>query len=40
MEIKQIGEEIITDTAKSPASVQYCVTLLRAHPSQQWENYH
>jgi UDP-glucose 4-epimerase len=27
MEI-QIGEEIITDTAKSPASVQsYCVTL-------------
>jgi UDP-glucose 4-epimerase len=37
MEIQQIGEEIITDTAKSPASVQsYCVTLTllgRIHPS-------
>jgi UDP-glucose 4-epimerase len=35
---KQIGEEIITDTAKSPASVQsYCVTLTllgRIHPQQ------
>jgi hypothetical protein len=43
MDTKQIGEEIITDTAKSPASVQsYCVTLTllgRIHP-QQWENYH
>jgi hypothetical protein len=38
MDTKQIGEEIITDTAKSPASVQsYCVTLTllgRIHPQQ------